>query len=311
MTKTELKTYYGVLKGLAKTAPLPIWRNVGIKDNRIEATDLDHIFTLCNKIEGDGVYNPQALDLNLIDENSSIEAYKEGDWTEDWVEFYEVAHHTVELTPEVVAKIIYAMNFISKDTMRPALCRVWIKDGRVEASDGYKLYMSDKILADTFEANFSAKTLSAFKKVAKHGTWILSVTEHSASLSNGIITLRNKLVEGFPDLPSLCSKAATASVKVELPIKQILTLAQKDDILNVHKDGSLVLAGRPLPLNATISAEDKTYGGERKVLMGHVNNDNTVVLFRLAPQQLKSFGATEMITIRVATKEPITWLNVD
>lgn len=278
MKKTELKSYLGVLKTIAKSNRLDTLKDIKISGGTLSATNLDIYADLNLGVVGEAVYDSKILDLITIDLNSDLTAYKTHELI-DFPDFMDEApKHQINLNQRwsrgtLGEILIHALDFVSTDTMRPALTGVWTQNGEIVATDGFRAYASDKVIDDQIgEYGLPAPLLKLYKKVAKLGEWALTITDNTFVLTNGTLTIRSKQIAGtFPKVRELMNGNRLYSHEVVLPYAQLKSAISKSDkTLVIALDGTLTLEGRPLPISAKVSAKDYEYDqdGYRALLCG-------------------------------------------
>lgn len=321
MLKSELKAYVSVIKGLAKNRTP--FKEVAIKDGTMQATNLDSVYTLKTNIKGSGVYNSKALDLYTLDPNTDLDIYREND-LEDWIELPEIkwgaelnlgTRHARRTLGE---EIIYSVGFCSQDEMRPALTAVWLKNGEVMATDGYRAYASGNLAElDNFLAALPAPLVKAYKRLAKYGTWTLTLGEDKnhngvVKFSNGHIELMAKQIEGhFPDVRQLMNNNREFNYRVIIPIDKVKTLQDRfNDDLEIAFDGSMTLNSRPLPFKATVVEALYTFDEDqnhRGLIMGR-NLKSSQNLLNVSVRLLSDFetdnGEIQLRVLKTTTKTP-------
>lgn len=263
MTKSELNAYLGILKAIAKSNRLETLKGIAIDGGTAEATNLDLFAQVSLGVAGYGIYNSSALDLIKVAPEADLAGYQVGEMR-DWPEV-----RVGEMSPQIdlaahnLTEIIcHAADFISTDTMRPALTGVWAKNGEIAATNGYIAYTSGEF-SELNLAEFSLPSflLKHFKKVAKFGEWKLEFNADFVRLCNGHFTLISKQLAGtFPDVRNLANTNRDFAYRIDLPYAQIKTLISKTDCrLRISKTGEIALENRPLPIRAEIAEVAYTY----------------------------------------------------
>lgn len=306
MKTTELKSYLGVLKSIAKSGRLDTLKGIKIESGDLSATNLDIYATLTYSAKGEGVYNSKVLDLIALSAESDLTAYQFAE-LRDFPDFMdETPDHTIDLNTRhsrgtLGEILIHALDFVSTDQMRPALTGVWLKGGEVVATDGYRAIASSKLgeIPENLEIGLPAPFLKLYKKVAKFGEWSLSITTNTLILTNGNLTIISKQLAGtFPEARTLVNENRTYTYKAVIPYKQLKPLFSKSDqCLTIGEGGELILDGRPLPLSAELAEQEYEFDLDcyRTLLCGRVDEGATLDPNLLATYKTDKAGN---ITIR-------------
>ena len=286
MKPAETKAYIATLKKLAKSnKSLEFLQGVGIRDGIAEATDLTTMVKINLGIKGQAVYNTMALDIFAQTPDADLEPYKVAD-LEDWPELPDyVWTDPVDITPELDAAILEGRDYASSDQTRPALTAVWLRQGEVQATDGYKMYLSGPIknLDKNDVLNLRAEVIDLYKKMRKYGTWTYQFAENGTMrLTNGVAEIIANCIDAtFPDVRALAEKSSQFYQRIHLPIAQLRTIIdRKVTGIYVNRDGSIKLDQTPVPFTATIEEQPITLfpASPRRVVMPLVNHDNNVAL---------------------------------
>lgn len=262
MKKTELNTYLGILKAIAKSNKLDTFKGLALIDGNLQATNLDITATLKGDLKGEnGIYQSQIADLVKVDATADLAPYKAQPIT-DWVEINPQdfgrgisldTRHTRGTLGEIIA---HASGFVSTDITRPALMCVWVDGEEVVATDGYRAYASGKLgeLNDGEQISFRSDFLKHFKRIAKFGGFVLRYSDQMVEIENSHFILRAPLCSKDPaPVRNLMNSNRTFDYKVVLPYKQLKPLFSKmDHELEIKPDGSLFLSNRPLPIKAAV-----------------------------------------------------------
>lgn len=272
--KGELNAYLGILKSVAKANSLPTLKRVAIVDGKLQATNLDTTITLKTNFAENGVYGLPLLDILKIDPllSNDYDSYKVSE-LRDWPEIKEQSwSNTIDLNKSAGNKgtigevICHAMDFTSTDITRPALMCVWLENGKVIATDGYRAFTSSKIAEiDNMLIGLRQDTLKLLKKILKYGKWTLQYSDNMVKLEGEHATIISKLGDGQPaPVTNIMSETKTFTHRVILPYKQLKAIASKENHeLNILSDGTLTLSNRPLPFKATIEISEYEYDGDQ------------------------------------------------
>ena len=299
MTKGEINAYLGVLKAIAKSNKLETLKGLAVKDGNLEATNLDFSATLKAEIKAEGIYDPAIADLLKIGMALSVDmdAYKRND-IRDWLEIHPQEYGAgINLATStdhgtLADIIIHASDFVSTDVTRSVLQRVWLTDGEIMASDGFRALLSGKVISSDHKCALHSAFVKQFKKVAKYGVWKLQYNDDFVKLSNGVFTMVTKNGSGsFPDLRAIFASCAHYTHTIKLPYTSIKAITNKTAReLQIKLDGSLLLDARPLPFKAELSetAHDIEPNKYQTVLCGLKDgllkvNPNYLVAFKPQP----------------------------
>ena len=321
MLSTEFKTYIQVLKSKVKTSP---YKEVEISGTQIkvrgEKGNEDTLFVLNMASKGKGIYSPEALDLLLLDAEADLSACFIRD-----IEWWTVAEHKVDdnihLSKEVLAKLVEASGYVSKDPFRPALCRVHFKNGDIFATDGYRAcVLPTGELHKQF--NLSPSTIAIVKKCAKYSDWNCAIghtkwSDNTNMVFNGALTIVEKGVDfaNVPDMGKLLeSKDLEVDTVVKIPYKQVKEVLTSwnckgsteltFDIDEQYRQGesgekalTMTLGGMLLPLRAFTDRFSPAPSKDTRILMPRVAKEHYL---SIDPQLLKAFKTGTDGCIRLA-----------
>lgn len=179
--------------------------------------------------------------------------------------------------------------------MRPALTAVWIREGEIQSTDGYKLFLSGPIKEiKNLDQEISIRTevVDLYKKLKKYGTWTLQYTGDMVRLTNGVAEIIGKTIDAqFPDARTLAARSSDFVQRVHLPFKQLQALTDRYTRgIYVNRDGSVNIDQNPTPFTATIEDQPITLfsASPRRILMPLVNTDPNVAV-AADPSLLKIF----------------------
>lgn len=327
MKPSELKVYLQILKSKVKTSP---YKEVEISPTQIKVRgeknnpDTLFILNLTDKVNGDGIYSPEALDLLMLDLNANISAYRKADYSGWQVADFHVDDDML-FDKEAIACLSEAVGYVSKDTFRPALCRVHFKNGDLFATDGYRAYVNPTGELHR-QFNLSPSTVAIVKKCAKYGVWHCAIghtkwSDNTNMVFNGAFAIFEKGVDfaTVPDMRKLIeSKDMEADTVVKIPygqVKEVLTSwnckCATDltfDIDEQYRQGesgekalTMTLGGMLLPLRAfTDRIASPSLKGTIRILMPRVAEGHYL---SIDPQLLKAFPIGKDGSIRLAFKE--------
>lgn len=230
MNKTELKTYISMLESIARGGKFAATKGFKVGDGTITATDLTTRVMLNYNTLNTGVVSKVGLERLVLDPQSDISAYKVAE-LDDFPTFTEQNFTiTKRLSENFVSELLKAADFVSKDNTREALEQVWLQDGAIVATDGYKaIRLPDNDLGILEPVSFSKTALSLLKKAKKYGAWSLYLSEEVARLTNGYIYIEwQKCHYQFPDMNALLAGVPKFDHIITLPMTELTTLADKE-----------------------------------------------------------------------------------
>lgn len=322
MKPSELKVYLQILKSKVKTSP---YKEVEISPTQIKVRgeknnpDTLFILNLIDKVNGDGIYSPEALDLLLLDLHADISAYRKEDYSGWQVADFHVDDDML-FDKEAIACLSEAVGYVSKDTFRPALCRVHFKNGDIFSTDGYRAYVNPTGELHR-QFNLSPSTVAIVKKCAKYGVWHCAIghtkwSDNTNMMFNGALTIFEKGVDfaTVPDMRKLIeSKDMEADTVVKIPYDQIKAVGSKGtelvfDIDEQYRQGeggekalTMTLDGMLLPLRAfTDKIASPSLKDTIRILMPRVAEGHYL---SIDPTLLKAFPIGKDGSIRLAYKE--------
>lgn len=314
MNDKTLTKYNSVLKALAKGTKIA--DGFAVDGKQISATNLTIFATLNYNTANTGVVNEMGLERLALDPESDITAFTHRSMTDlkDFPELSEIHFKTsIQMTPEINEALFEAVNYISGDQMRPALTAVWIRNGSIYATDGYRAIRKVLGLPKELDGvNLTKQMINLYKKVAKIGNWFISVSDHNVRLSNPDMTLTSNLIEAqFPDLDQIFRSASEFDTVLMIPLETIRKIADKNHPhMNINlKTDEISIAGyseAPVPTGIHIKqvkpvemAKFTDYD-DRKVIMPLTKNDPTFVGVSL--ENLKGIKADKDGSIRLWIK---------
>lgn len=297
MTNAETKAYIATLKKIAKSNHLDILKDVAIRDGVAETTNLETMVRIRNGIAGQGVFKPMALDVFAGAPDADLTPYIDAKYTlDDWVELQDHKwSQPIEISPALSDAIIEGRDYASKDMTRPALTAVWIREGEIQSTDGYRLFLSGPIKEVknlNQEISIRSEVVDIYKKLKKYGTWTLQYTDDMIRLTNGVAEIIGKVIDAqFPDARTLAARTPDFVQRVHLPFKQLQALTDRYTRgIYINRDGSVNIDQNPTPFTATIEDQPISLfsASPRRILMPLVNTDKNVAV-AVDPTLLKIF----------------------
>lgn len=192
MANEHIKALKQTLKGNAKYG-LPILKCLEHSNGKLRATDLTIMTEVETPTIADGIWNATALDLGFKEGTKNKEFTSQDYPTLDPKKPEQIA----KLSGDDMAKVLRALEYVSKDTTRPALTGVLISGNKVYASDGYKLFRDTlKEQATTREIILPPQCVNVLKssKAEKHN-WSLTIYEDEVAFKSGGMTIWSKIIE--------------------------------------------------------------------------------------------------------------------
>lgn len=281
----DFKKYAETLKLFkGKRGTLPILRGVASSGDKLYATNLGEYAEFSATVP-EGVYDEFGFDM-LASQGETAQVVK----TADLVDFPELPKFSPEfsatLSPLDIDHLLEAVDYVSKDTTRPALGIVAIMDGLIVASDGYIMYATRQELGfkDGVFAHLSPLMLQALKKLRKLGVWELSVSsEGYVKLSNGTFSMVCELRGAFPDVRQLLDSGKTFDSCIVFDYEKVSALADKTrDRISIDKEtGEVLLENNNTGVVARINKTETTrdlFADTRKVIMPLIGDPNLIEL---------------------------------
>lgn len=334
-TKSALKAYMSVLRTIAKSnkKDRATLKGVAVREGRIEATNVKILAYMdFGGWATPGIYDLTTLDTLTLNLDADLTAYKARD-INDWVVWPKTEHDWhIDLDTETQGGslgevLIRAAKLASDDPYRPALTQVHIEWGEVMASDGYRAITSGKV-PGLEERSFPINNtlLNLFAKVAKYGSWRLSLEQYLATtyikLSNGVFTLLEPVdFEGkFPDLRGLINAHLTTTRRITLSMPDLKTAMTKQNcMLRIRENGDLYLGEleygrtsnfRPLPIRAEIEDLDHTFAETdyREIIMPMATSECGLIDLNL--HLLKTFDTRKDGTITLYTRTGDNFISI-
>lgn len=230
MNKTELKTYISMLESVAKGSKIATIKGFKVGGGTITATDLTTKVMLNYGTLNTGVVSKVGLERLVLDPQSDISAYKVAE-LDDYPTFVE-QNFTIakRLSEKFISELLRAADYVSKDNTREALEQVWLQDGAVVATDGYKaIRLPDNELEILEPVSFSKPALTLLKKAKKYGTWSLYLSEEVARLTNGYVFIEwQRCRYQFPDMVALLAGVPNFNYIITLPMTELTALSDKE-----------------------------------------------------------------------------------
>lgn len=264
------KECVSLLKEVVKKSngKIELLKNCFAEGGEIMATNLED--TIIIKFEGkDGVYNQFDLDKTMLGvyEPSSEDLTDKPEFNFDFGVPLEVP----------LPQVIEALDYVSKDKMRPVLCQVYANGNYVAGTDGYRLYASPiKTDGDFYLSAFAIKVMKKFKK----DKWTVAVGEGAIKITNGDITVISKVSDfKYPDIATLLDSNETYDTKIELP-KEIFNFKGIEEMTIELESGKIMLDGKDSGLMAKIAPTKQTFSlflDTRKVIMPKTTTTKTSV----------------------------------
>lgn len=124
------------------------------------------------------------------------------------------------LTVEDVAKLAMALNFVSKDELRPAMCVVNISEGQAASTDAHRLYFNPLSGSIQENINLLPKTVQAL--VAIKGSEVFEVLREKSGrlkiVGNGYEIEQTLFDEKFPDYRAVIPATNPNIVSIETEV---------------------------------------------------------------------------------------------
>ena len=292
MKSTELKSYLQTLNSKVKSS---MYKEVEITGTQIkvrgEKGNADVLYILNCGTKGNGIYQPEALSMLMLDIEADIEAFRIRD-VEGWQVADTTTYDDLHVSKETMETLTEAVKYVSKDNFRPALCRVHFQNGDIMATDGYRGFAKKTGLM-SLNGNLSASTLAVLKKLYKYGIWHIAfqTTPHSdntQTLFNGCFTVIEKGVDTstVPKFRELLEERdLDTDISVSFPYKALKLIADKNDkkVELEAEDDTLMkiyLEGKELPLRAKYQRVAKKFvkGKTIRLLMPRADGSKLVCL---------------------------------
>lgn len=205
LTKKQVKLLKSSLPD-RRRGSLEILQKVAVRNKEMMTTNLETFTSIYTELP-DGIYDLTngyliTNDAFVIDDYPEMAGY-------DWGETYQITKPQIKVLQRLA-------KFCSKDTTRPVLCSIKIKDGKAYASDGYKLMRVDMNLPDCF---ISPKFV---KRLATHSEWQFRVAgEEAINAGTHGIDIYEKQVTGIiPQYDILYPKKEPQKYIVVNPCKE-------------------------------------------------------------------------------------------
>ncbi len=286
---------------------IPILRCLEHSDGTLKATNLTVMTQIKTPTIPDGIWNAEALEFGFRDDTKNTE-FELVDFPEVELKNVEIE---IELTPDDMANIFRASEFVSKDMTRPVLTGVAIIGGRVYGCDGYKLFRDDisNNIGDR-EIVIPMDTIKVLKsaKAEKHN-WILTVYEGHVAFVSGNITIMSGTIDGrCPDYESLITSGAYDSW-FEIDLKNT-TIPKDWNIRANTEDGVVEIVdgdGKAIRVSELVKVEptELKLDGRREIVMGLSGYEKKYTT--IDPKLLRMFKKN---TIRIYHNEKLNEVKI-
>lgn len=205
LTKDAIKLLKSSLPD-KRSGSLEILRKVGVRNKEMMTTNLSDFTSIYTELP-DGIYDLTG-DYLVPNDAFQVEDYPELMGYE-WSEVGKITKPQIKLLQRLA-------KFCSKDTTRPVLCSIKIKDGKAYSSDGYKIMRVDMNLPDCFiSPNF-------VKRLATYAEWEFRVAgEEAINAGTRGVDIYEKQVTGtIPQYDNLFPKKEPQKYIVVNPNKE-------------------------------------------------------------------------------------------